>query len=127
MGKYRNKEYELENVSVFNEDTKFNGNMFFKNPIQIRGEYKGTINTDSILIISKDASVTANINSRILILEGILKGNVKALEKVDIQPSGRLFGNITTAKLKIADGVIFEGTCNMIKNNIQTSKIQEVQ
>ncbi len=127
MGKYRNKEYELENVSVFKEDTKFNGNIFFKNPVQILGEYKGTINTDSILIISKNASVTANINSRILILEGILKGDVKALEKVDILPSGRLFGNITTAKLKIADGVIFEGTCNMIKNNIQRSKMQEVQ
>lgn len=118
MVKYINKEYELENVSVFREDAKFNGDLFFKNPVQIQGEYKGTINTDSVLIISKNASVTANINSRILILEGILKGDVKAVEKVDILATGRLFGNIVTAKLKIADGVIFEGTCNMIRNDI---------
>ena len=115
MVKYKNKEYELDNVSLFREDAIFNGDMFFKNPVQIQGEYKGTINTDSVLIISKNASVTANIKSRVVILEGVLKGDVTALEKVDILPTGRLFGNITTAKLKIADGVIFEGTCNMIK------------
>jgi cytoskeletal protein CcmA (bactofilin family) len=30
-------------------------------------------------------------------------------------PSGKLYGNIRTAKLKIADGVVFEGNCEMIK------------
>jgi cytoskeletal protein CcmA (bactofilin family) len=27
-----------------------------------------------------------------------------------------VFGNIRTAKLKIADGVVFEGKCEMIRN-----------
>ncbi len=115
MFKYKNREYEYENVSVFNEDAEFNGDMIFTNPVQIEGKYKGTIKSDSVLIISKGASVRADINSKVLILEGLLKGDVTALEKVDIFPSGRLFGNITTGKLKIADGVIFEGTCRMIK------------
>lgn len=115
MFKYKNKEYEFDNVSILREDAEFNGDMIFVNPVQIQGKYNGTINSDSVLIISRGASVKADINSRILILEGILKGDVNALEKVDILPSGKLFGNITTAKLKIADGVIFEGTCKMIK------------
>jgi len=115
MAKYFNKEYEIKDVSVFCEDTKFNGEISFKNPVQIQGEYKGIINTDSVVIISKNATVKAKINSKILILEGTLKGDVYASEKVDIFPSGKLFGNISTAKLKIADGVIFEGTCNMLR------------
>lgn len=115
MYKYINKEYEIDNVSILKEDTNLKGELVFKNPVQIQGTYQGTINTDSVVIISKSASVKADINSRILILEGQLKGDVNATEKVDIMPSGKLFGNITTAKLKIADGVIFEGTCKMIK------------
>ena len=115
MEKYKNKEYEFDNVSILMEDTEFNGDMTFTNPVLIHGKYKGTINSDSVLIISKGASVKAGVNSRLLILEGFLKGDINVLEKVDILPSGKLFGNITTAKLKIADGVIFEGTCKMIK------------
>jgi cytoskeletal protein CcmA (bactofilin family) len=30
--------------------------------------------------------------------------------------TGKVFGNIRTGKLKIADGVVFEGKCEMIKN-----------
>ena len=117
MFKYKTKEYEFENVSILKEDVELNGEMNFKNPVQIEGKYTGTINTESVLIISKNASVQANVNSKILILEGILKGDVTAAEKVDILPSGKLYGNITTAKLKIADGVIFEGTCKMIRKH----------
>lgn len=115
MDTYKNKEYEFDNVSILSEDTEFNGDMTFTNPVMINGKYKGMINSDSVLIISKGASVKAGVNSRLLILEGVLKGDINVLEKVDIFPSGKLFGNITTAKLKIADGVIFEGTCKMIK------------
>ena len=115
MYKYKNREYEIENVSILQEDTDFNGEMSFSNPVHIMGKFKGKINTDSVIIIGKNASVNADVASRILIIEGILKGNVNALEKVDIFSSGKLFGNITTAKLKIADGVIFEGNCTMIK------------
>lgn len=116
--KKKEKEYSLhhENLSIFGDDTDFDGKMSFKNPILINGKYKGKINTESVLIISEHAIVEADINTKILILEGILKGDVEASETVDIHTTGRLYGNITTAKLKIADGVIFEGTCKMIKN-----------
>ena len=115
MYKYKNKEYEIENVSIFREDTNFRGELNFKNPVQIQGQYNGAICSESTLIISRNANVKADVQSRVLILEGQLEGDVKASEKVDILPSGKLYGNITTAKLKIADGVIFEGTCKMIK------------
>jgi len=41
---------------------------------------------------------------------------VEALEKLEMLTTGKVFGNIRTAKLKIADGVVFEGKCEMIKN-----------
>ena len=115
MFKYKEREYELDNVSVLSEDTDFRGELSFINPVRIQGKYRGTINSGSVLIISRGASVKADVNAGSLILEGVMKGDVNASEKVDIMPSGKLFGNITTSKLKIADGVIFEGTCRMIK------------
>ena len=31
--------------------------------------------------------------------------------------TGKVYGNIKTAKLKIADGVVFDGNCEMIKKD----------
>ncbi|MBU1076318.1 MAG: polymer-forming cytoskeletal protein [Spirochaetes bacterium] len=113
--KYKEYSARFEKLSVFNDDTEFNGNLSFKNPVLITGRYKGSIDTESELIISEGSRVEADIRSKVVILEGVLTGDVEASEMVDILPTGKLYGNITTAKLKIADGVIFEGTCRMIK------------
>jgi cytoskeletal protein CcmA (bactofilin family) len=32
-------------------------------------------------------------------------------------PSGKIYGNVRTAKLRIADGVVFEGKCEMLRNS----------
>ena len=40
----------------------------------------------------------------------------EASEKLEMLATGQVFGNIRTAKLNIADGVVFEGKCEMITN-----------
>jgi len=112
---YKEMNINPTDVCVIKEDVILQGNVKFKKPVYLKGNYEGNIETDSILIIDKDAVVKGKVKSKILILGGYLKGEVEALEKVEIISSGKLFGNITTKKLRIADGVIFEGTCNMIK------------
>lgn len=101
--------------TIFAEDTEFNGKLNFDEPVEIKGRFKGEINTESIVIINETANVEADIKARAVIIAGTVRGNVEAAEKVDILSTGRLYGDIKTAKLKIADGVIFEGSCHMIK------------
>jgi len=42
-----------------------------------------------------------------------------------------VYGNIRTAKLNIADGVVFEGKCEMIKNpeavNIFSAPVEQIK
>ena len=67
----------------------------------------------------------------ILIIGGYVKGNVEAKENLELLSTGQLFGDIKTAKLKIADGVVFEGKCEMIKNgegiDIFSAKVDEIK
>jgi cytoskeletal protein CcmA (bactofilin family) len=46
---------------------------------------------------------------------GSVPGNIEATENLEMLASGQVYGNVRTAKLKIADGVIFEGKCEMIR------------
>ncbi|MGO9310800.1 MAG: bactofilin family protein, partial [Spirochaetia bacterium] len=68
------------------------------------------------LYVEQGATITANIRVGSVVVGGTVKGNIEATEKLEMLATGKVFGNIRTAKLKIADGVVFEGKCEMIKN-----------
>ena len=113
----KNPVYEIGMIAtVLGKDMEFYGDLSFKKSIQINGYFEGEItSSDGFLVVGEGATVKANIKARTVILNGTVHGNIEATERLDIQPLGKLYGNIRTAKLKIADGVVFEGKCEMVK------------
>ena len=112
----KNPVYEIGMIAtVFGRDTQFFGDLTFKKSLQINGTFEGEISSGGFLVIGEGALVKANINAKAVIVIGTVYGNIEAKEKLEIQSKGQVYGNIRTAKLKIADGVIFEGSCEMIK------------
>ena len=109
-------------TTVFGKDTDFDGELEFKKSLQIDGKFKGEISSGGYLVIGEGAVVEANIKAKTVIIMGTVKGNIEAQSKLEIHEKGKLFGNIRTAKLRIADGVVFEGKCEMIKGYDKSSK-----
>ena len=101
-------------VVVLGSKTSFNGLLKFSQTLRVRGTIRGTIEATGALIVDKDAVVDADrISASSLTVYGTVVGNVVAIEKVDMMNGARVHGDITTARLRIADGVLFEGRCNM--------------
>ena len=100
--------------TIFGKETDFDGYLEFKRPLQINGKFKGEIKTTGVLLIGKGADVRANIQAGTVIVGGLVTGNIEAKKRLEMLESGRVVGNIKTAKLQIADGVIFDGNCEMI-------------
>lgn len=112
----KNPVYDIGMIStVFGKDTDFSGELSFKRSLQINGHFEGEITSGGYLVIGEGAVVKANVKAKTVILMGTIYGNIEASSALEIHPNGKLFGNIKTAKLKIADGVVFEGKCEMIK------------
>ena len=103
-------------TTVFSKDTEFFGDLSFKKSLQINGYFEGEIASGSFLVIGDGAVVKANIKAKAVILMGTVYGNIEATSRLEIHPTGKLYGNIRTAKLQISDGVVFEGNCEMIKS-----------
>jgi cytoskeletal protein CcmA (bactofilin family) len=101
--------------TTFDKNTDFQGELRFEHSLKINGKFRGTIKTDGFLYIGKSAEVSADIEAGILILEGTVRGNIIARDRIEMMSTGRLYGDLDTAKLQIADGVVFEGNCRMIK------------
>jgi cytoskeletal protein CcmA (bactofilin family) len=103
-------------TTTLGRETDFNGVMRFKDSLKIDGAFSGEIVSSGFLYVEQGATITANIRVGSVVVGGTVKGNIEATEKLEMLTTGKVFGNIRTAKLKIADGVVFEGKCEMIKN-----------
>jgi len=108
--------------TIFGNETSFYGVLEFHKPLQINGYFEGEIKTDSTLVIGEGAIVKANISSATVIVGGEVTGNIEATSRIEMLPTGRVYGNVKTAKLNIADGVIFDGNCEMIDPQQSSSK-----
>lgn len=117
--------------TTLGKETEFNGTMKFQDSLKIIGKFKGEIVSPGFLYIENGAEVKANIKVGSVIIGGVVKGNVTAKDKLEMLDTGKVFGNIRTAKLKIADGVVFEGKCEMIKNpekiDIFTENVDQIK
>jgi cytoskeletal protein CcmA (bactofilin family) len=67
------------------------------------------------LIVGANGQVDANVSVGIATVNGAINGDVIATEKIQLGRTARVMGNISTPRLIIEEGAVFEGGCNMIK------------
>jgi len=118
-------------ATTLGRETDFNGIMRFRDSLKIDGSFTGEIVSGGFLYVENGATITANIKVGSVVIGGTVKGNIEATEKLEMLATGKVFGNIRTAKLKIADGVVFEGTCEMIRDpqalNVFSGSVEQLK
>ena len=102
--------------TTLGKETVFHGTMRFETSLKIDGTFEGEIESSGFLYIEEGAVVRADVRVGSVVVGGVIHGNIIAQDMLEMLSTGRVFGDVTTAKLKIADGVVFEGKCEMIKN-----------
>jgi cytoskeletal protein CcmA (bactofilin family) len=121
MTKVEGKRKDNGAVVVFSSDTRFNGFLRFKETLCIQGKFTGTIEATGALIVDKGAVVEADsISVSSLIVYGTVIGTISAMDKVDMLTGAEVHGDISATRLRIADGVLFEGQCSMIRGEKET-------
>lgn len=109
------RKYDLSEgkmTGFFDQDTHFSGDLSFKGSFRIDGNFKGKIDSDSMLIIGDTGSVEAEIKIGYIIINGEFKGNIQASEKVEIHEHGRVTGTIAAPQLQVEEGAYLEVTCH---------------
>ncbi len=109
------KEFE-KTATHLGKKTSFKGKMRFSESVMISGTFEGEIESGGHLYVEEGATVRANIKVRTIVIGGVIHGNIEASDMLEMLPTGQVFGNVRTGKLRIADGVTFEGKCEMIRN-----------
>jgi cytoskeletal protein CcmA (bactofilin family) len=101
---------------ILDVDASMQGSLNFKDPVNLRinGKFDGNLQTQGNLTIGHHAVVIADIVGDTIIVAGRVKGNITAKKNLIIQASAVIEGDIYPAKLSIAEGGIFKGSCAML-------------
>ncbi len=103
--------------SVIGRSLTVKGDIQSTGALRIDGVVEGSISSKGTVVIANDGVVKANIKADHIVIGGTIHGDVTAREKVEILPTGKLHGNVSTIAygLVVNEGAIFEGACKMDK------------
>ncbi|ADK82279.1 MULTISPECIES: bactofilin family protein [Sediminispirochaeta] len=116
MARQQNKRKASATATTLGPQTVLKGILRFSDSLTIKGVFDGEIEASGHLVVEKGSRVKADIKVSSAVVSGSVTGNILAEEKLEMDSNGQVFGNVRTRRLRIADGVLFEGTCEMIKD-----------
>ena len=106
---------ENENLTVFGSETEFDGVLEFTDSVVITGKFHGTINASGNLESEKNAICNVdNMKAQSVVISGQVTGNVEGKERIELCSGSKVKGDLTSARLRIADNVEFDGKVSMI-------------
>jgi len=101
---------------VLGEETKFKGVLKFEDSLKIDGYFEGAIESPGFLMVESGSEVVADINVGVLVVGGLIRGDVSASERLEVLPGGSIVGNIRCSNLIMAENTGFQGDCEMLSD-----------
>jgi cytoskeletal protein CcmA (bactofilin family) len=95
--------------TVIGADAAFKGEMTFEKGLRLQGKFEGKINTPGRLHISKEAKLMADVEAGAIIVEGEVRGNLMANDRIELKQTARYEGDLHASKLVVDEGAIFSG------------------
>lgn len=121
----RDKRKDNADSKVIEINANMQGTLSFKDPVnlKINGNFHGTLESRGTLTIGSTASVDAHITGENIVIAGKVKGDIAAKKMIVLMPTAVLTGNISTPKLNIVEGAIFQGQCQMFDDFLEIDEV----
>jgi cytoskeletal protein CcmA (bactofilin family) len=105
---------ERRQVAWIGQGVTVEGKITSTQDIRIDGRVQGSIEVGQHeLVLGAGSEVKANLNARSVLIGGTLVGDVTAAERVQVQSTGELLGDVVAPRLIIQDGGIVRGKADI--------------
>jgi cytoskeletal protein CcmA (bactofilin family) len=108
--------------TILGPDVVFKGELSFEKGLKLQGRLEGKINTAGKLHVSKEAKLSADVDAGSITVEGDVKGNLNASDRIELKATARYEGDLRTSKLVVDEGAIFSGHVSVGPESNKASK-----
>lgn len=102
-------------INIIAEGTRIEGTVAFDRVTRVHGTLSGRVSgaAGSTLVLAETALVEGDVDADTLIVDGYVRGDIRARTRVVLSRTARVVGNIRTRSLTIEFGAYFEGKSTM--------------
>ncbi len=102
-----------ETLSILAAGTRIKGEVAVEGVIKIEGTVEGTVRAQGQVLVAKGGVVEGDIYARQAIIGGEARGGVYADERVEVQATSTVNGDITTPQITVLEGGKINGNIRM--------------
>jgi cytoskeletal protein CcmA (bactofilin family) len=102
-------------IAYIQEGCEVEGTLSVENSLRVQGEFRGLIKARKTVTIDERATVTGDIQARIVIIHGAVVGDVTASREVVIHATGRLHGDVKAPAFQVERGAFLNGRTEMYR------------
>lgn len=122
--KNKQKEKDMQTKTIISKGCLFNGEISGENDINVFGKVQGNISiNNNTLTVEESAQVNASISAKLVIIKGKVVGNIEAVDKIIVNDSGNVTGDLVAPKVALTDGSYFKGNVSMIDGNLKQHRL----
>lgn len=89
----------------------FEGLLVLHGEARIDGTVRGQVLGAEILHVGETGCIEARIDAEEVVVAGRLEGDVTARRRVELRPTARVRGSLTSPRIALAEGCAFDGPC----------------
>lgn len=103
-----------ETVANIGKSITIKGDLSGNEDLQVDGNVEGRVDLPSNqLTIGADGKVKADVHAKAVIVIGHVTGNVSATERIEVQASGIVDGDVRAPRLVVEEGAVLNGAVEM--------------
>lgn len=95
--------------TLLGRETRLSGELEGTDSCIVNGVVEGNCRLDAVLLLNEGARWVGSITARNAVVAGTIEGDITVHEKLELTPTARVYGAISSARIAMAAGAVHEG------------------
>ncbi len=108
--------------SIVAKDMTIVGDLETEGLVRIEGRVRGTVRAGSQVLIGQGAQLEGDLHTKEAVVGGEVIGSIHATERVELQPTAAVTGNIITPRIAVMEGGKVSGEVRIQDHPVELEK-----
>ncbi|MFK7895861.1 MAG: polymer-forming cytoskeletal protein [Myxococcota bacterium] len=101
-------------MATLGQSIVFKGELSGDEDLEIEGQVQGDVHlANHQVTVGANGRLTAEVTAKTIVIIGHVKGNLTATERIEIQATGVVEGDLKTPRLNVSEGAVLDGAIDM--------------
>jgi cytoskeletal protein CcmA (bactofilin family) len=110
-------------MATIGQSIVFKGELTGDEDLEIDGQVEGTVNLGNHqLTVGPNGNLKAEVTAKNIVVIGKVTGNLVAAERIEVQATGIIDGDVRAPRLNVQEGAVLNGSIDMSPSGASETK-----